>query len=181
MSLSYEDEEESEEESAQIEGNDHYARFYRHLKAEFPWLTPGEFKDALKHMDSVFDNDNEIDEFFEILTDYIANEVSKIIPDEAEHVAVTYDHYHALSEEGIEAYKFTDIVAFVKWSLGGKERRIEVYRKEIASELRIANTRNEFNNLIDKIVKEIAAEASAVVKDLQRSNAGNVQQSRATQ
>jgi len=174
----YEEAEENSEEVARIAGSDHYARFYRYLKTLFPELTPRNYEKALKRVGAVFKDDYRINKFFEALADYIDSEVSKIVPDESEHIVVTYEHYHAVDEDDFEAYRFTDIVAFVKWRFGGKERKIEVYRKEVASGLRVASTRSEFNELVDKIVQEIAAEASAVVNDLvQRDSASNNKQS----
>jgi len=169
VSLSYDEMREEEEEGGKltiIRGNDHYARFYRYLKARYPWLTPENYKDALEQVDSVFDMDYEIDGFFTALCNYVKEEVSKLIPDESKYLSVDFEYYHERGEYGIEAYKLTEIVAYVNWNLGGKERKIEVYREEIAKDLSIAATRGEFNELIDALVKNIAAEASAVVKNL---------------
>jgi len=172
MSVTYEESEEESEgvETTRIEGDDHYARFYRALRAKFSWLRPKDFAEALERVDSVFDKDYEIDEFFETLCEYIAEEVSKLIPTEGKYIVVDYDYYHMRAEDGIEPYKYTDIIAYVKWNLGGKERYIEVYKKEIAEELGIVDTREDFNSLVDEIVKKIAAEASAVVKSLQKTS-----------
>jgi len=166
MTMYEESEEDMNTEATQMKGNDHYVRFYKFLKSRKPDLTPKKYKEALARVDSVFWSDSLIDMFFDTLCSYVANEVSKMIPNESSYVVIDFEYYHERADDGVEAYKGTDIVAYVKWVLGGKERHIEVYRKEVAEELSIAEVREDFNDLIDEIVKKIASEASAVVKSL---------------
>jgi len=165
VSLYEETEEEANNTFTIIEGDDHYARFYRHLKSKFPRLTPNDYKKSLKNVDIIFRTDMEIDLFFFELCKYIESEV-KQMSDESKHLVIDFEHYHERKDYEVELYAATDIVAYVKWNLGGKERYIEVYRRTIAEELAVAYSREEFNKLIDEIVQSIAAETSATVKSL---------------
>jgi len=168
MSTTYDEAEEDEIAETKIDGNDHYARFYRFLRATLK-LTPKEFEKVLKNVDDVFYTNTDIDTFFTVLCKYIELEVSKQIPDESNYMVITFDHHHEISRDDIHPYAHTSVVTYVKWNIGGTERYIMVYDAVIAMSLRIAETRVGFNSLIDEVVKGIASNVSKTVRALQKS------------
>jgi len=63
MRFTYEEEPEELEDSNVIDGNDHYAKFYRHIRRAWSSMSPTEYKRALRNLHKAFYEDESINEF----------------------------------------------------------------------------------------------------------------------
>lgn len=125
-----------------IEGNDHYARFFRFLQ-DYTEVEPEKYGDLLKKGLSVkmFVEDMEI--VFDALADYIRGEIDKRL---GGNVPVSVRIMHDSD------FKWHYLLVETSAKIGDEYYPVRVVDKEIAKWDHIASSREDFNSLVENAV-----------------------------
>jgi len=158
--FTYEEEPEELEDSNAVEGDDHYAKFYRYICRTWSSMSPTEYKKTLRNLHKAFYEDESINEFLYHLAEYIEDEIRQ-----RTNLEIRVDYTPIYGEENSSYF-----MSFVKVFLGGKERYVLLVSNEIVHNFHIADSRSSFNNIIEHFIKTTINEAQKVAQDINLLN-----------
>lgn len=138
---------------AELEGNDHYARFYRMLQ-DYMSIEPEKYYSFIRDGVDSIPLPEDIVLFFDALSDYIEMEANKKLKGKTT-VKVHIDHS--------SDFKWQYLIAKMPIKIGERTYNIELINEERFRWGRIAETREAFNEVVERLVNEIVRLAEDVL------------------